>query len=532
MKYLLLKLSPGVLSLTPVRSGHRPVFGAPSSFELPPDLRGGGVFANLPAFTEYVKQCRRDARLSGKKIVFCLEDENVVTKEYHHLPCKPKDLLSLARLEAESVLSDDVDDYLIQICEYGRVGEVSGKLTGTLFAAHSGLIAEICRSFSSHGMKVVKIVPPVGGLLYAAKHFANCREGTVAILDLDFEKTRLLVLNGGYPVFQRTFEGIYEDIVKIVMRGQSLPFREAEAAARGFGLPGGLPEELRRPITDLLEAGANEVVRNLRMVLSSERLELNRIFLCGAMSVLPGYGEFWNSLSLDVPLENIGALVPADRLPRTSPQANRTGLKPAAFFSAWGLLRAKKAEDFNFLNLTRDRRKKAAGRAAALAILTLVSFCVMALQPTLYLWKTAQAREDQAALSGADYVKIRSLLSQESTLSSQAAAAEAARSALPYGKSKSEEISKKLFDEVGAGGGAVTTCTIDNNTGSITLMFSVPDYGTFLGVKHSVESAGFFIIAIPFTFTSQDGKSGLCSVTLNVKDFKPFGTKDKGGAAK
>ncbi len=531
MKYLLLKLSPGVLSLTPVKSGRRAVFGAPCSFELPPDLRGGAAFSNLPALAEFVKQCRRDARLSGKQIIFCLEDENVVGKEYQHPPCRQRDLPALAKLEAESVLSDDVDDYLIQNCEYGEVSERSGKLKSSLFAVRSGLVSEICRMFAAHGMKVIKIVPPIGGLLYAAKHFADCRGGTVAVLDLDFEKTRLLVMHNGFPIFQRTFEGFYEEIIGIIMRGQSLPFREAEAIARTFGQPTGLPAEVLRPVNDLLDASASEVIRNIRMVLSSDRLELSRIFLCGPMSVLPGYTEFWNSLSLDVPLDNIGAHVAADHMPRTSPQANRSGLKPAAFFSFWGLLRAKKAENFDFLTLTRGRRNKMAMHVAALTVLTLFAFAIMALQPALYVLKSRQIAQDQTALANPSFAKVQSLTNRRDSLASQTAAAEAEHSALPYGKSKAENSMKKLYSQITAGGGTITTCSLDNTSGSIAVTFTAPNYDSFLKIKHSVEAGNYFSVAIPFTAASQT-KVFLCNVTLNVKGFVPFGGTEKGGAAK
>lgn len=532
MKYLLLKLSPGVLSLTPVKSGRRAVFGAPCSFELPPDLRGGAAFSNLPALAEFVKQCRRDARLPGKAIVFCLEDENVVSKEYQHPPCKPRDLVALSKLEAESVLSDDVDDYLIRNCEYGEVNERSGKLKSSLFAVRSGLITEICRMFAVHGMKVVKIVPPIAGLLYATKHLADCRDGTVAVLDLDFEKTRLLVLHNGFPLFQRTFEGIYEEIIGLIMRGQSFPFREAEAIARTFGQPTGLPAEVLRPVTDLLDASASEVIRNIRMVLSSDRLELNRIYLCGPMSVLPGYAEFWNSLSLDVPLENIGAHVAADHMPRTSPQANRSGLKPAAYFSFWGLLRAKKAENFDFLTLTRVRRNRTAVHVAALTALTLFAFAIMALQPALYVLKSRQIALDQTTLANPSFAKIQSLTDRRDSLASQAAAAETERSALPYGKSKTEDCMKKLYSQIASGGGTITTCSLNNTSGSIAVTFTVSDYDHFLEVKHSVEAGNSFGIAIPFTASAQTNKGFLCNVMLSVKGFVPFGGTEKGGAAK
>ena len=536
MKLTMLQLSRGILSLTPVKSGRRAVFGVPQSFELPQSLRGSGAFSDLPALAGFVRQCVLEGNFTAKNILLCLEDDNVVSKEYQHLPCKPKNLLPFARLEAESVLSDSVDDYLIQNYEYGFVNELTGKLTSALFAVPVRLVNGIRRAFAQQGMKVVKIVPPMGGLLYAVKAAVKSAGQTVAVLDLGFEKTRLLVVHDGHPIYQRTFEGIFDDIVEITMTDRSVPFREAAELARGFGLNGDgaagpSPEAMRR-ISTLLDASANEAVRNIRMVLSSERLELNRIVLCGAMSVLPNYSEFWNSLGLDVPLETVGAVATADNLPGISPQARRAELGPAAFFSAYGLLRVRKSEDLDFLNITRAQTGSTASHIAALAVLTLLACGVMALEPLLYSMKAAQIGQDQKALSNPAYSEIQSLQNRQSGLSSSLSGAKAEQALLPNGKSKAGEDVKQLLDQVAAKATLINSCTVDNTSGNVSLSFSVKTYDDYLAVKHTVESNGYFEIAVPFSAVRQDDGTYLCTAALSVKDFTPWSTNSKGGAGK
>jgi hypothetical protein len=237
-------------------------------------------------------------------------------------------------------------------------------------------------------------------------------------------------------------------------------------------------------------------------------------------------------LGLDVPLENIGLAATTGKLPATSPQANRAGLTSAAFFSAFGLLRARKSDDIDFLNITRAQSKKTAANIAALSVLTVISLFIMALEPFMLLWKSSQLELDQKALSNSAYSEIKSLVDKQNSLSSQVAAAESERSMLPYGKSKSEEITKQLFDQVASKASAVNTCALDNTTGSVTLAFTVSGYNNYLDIKHTVESNNYFTVAVPFTVSTQDGKSYACNVVLNVKNFTPFGTESKGGAAK
>ncbi len=532
LKLILLQMTQSVLSLTDVKSGRRAVFGSPQYFELPESMRDGRAYSDIPFFAKFVRECILTAQLGTKKILFCLEDDNLVNKEYQHLPCKPRNLLSFAKLEAEAVLSDSVDGYLVQNYEYGHPNEVTGKLTSSLFAAKSKLITGIKRGFSQYGLHVVKIVPPIGGLLYAAKTAVESKGQTVAVLDSGFEKTRLLVLHDGFPIFARTFESIYEDIIEIVQKDKSVSFRDAVGLVNIRGVYGEAspnPDSAAATqVAALLDASANEAIRNIRMVISSERLELNRIVLCGAMSVLPNFNEFWNQLGLDIPLEKIDACAAAGGLPEISTKAHTAGLSPAAFFSAYGILAAKKADDLDFLNAVKAKSSSRAANIAVLALITLLAFGVMALEPILYTMKVAQNQLDSLALTAAEATGIKDLLQKQSDLTTRLAGAKNDLTLLPFGKSKTEEITKQLSDQIAA---KVTSLnfTVDNGQGSVTLTFNVASYDDYLAVKHTIETNGYFTISIPFSTSSQSDGAYSCSVVLNVKDFTPLDSGKDGG---
>ncbi len=535
LKLILLQMTRGVLSLTPAKSGRRAVFGPPKNFELPESMRGEKAYADIPMFAKFVKECILTSQLGTQKIVFCLEDDNLICKEYQHLPSKPKHLLSFAKLEAEAVLPDSVNDYLIQNYEYGYPNEVTGKFTSALFAAKSKLITGIKKGFSQYGLHVIKIVPPIGGLLYAAKTAVDSKDQTVAVLDLGFEKTRLLVLHDGFPIFERTFESIYEDIIEIIREDKSVSFGDAVRAVGSWGVYGeaapGASSAAAGQIATLLDTSANEAIRNIRMVISSERLELNRIVLCGAMSVLPNFTEFWNELGLDIPLESIDLRTATGSLPEVSPEARSAGLRPAAFFTAAGMIAAKKTDDIDFLNIIKAKSGTRAANIAALALITLLALGVMALEPLLYSMKQTQAQQDKAALSTSENAGVKELLQKQGDLTSRLAGTKNDRAMLPYGKSKTAEITKQLSDQIGAKAKGMSY-TADNTTGSITLTFLAANYDDYLAVKHLIETNGYFTISIPFTAAAQNGGSYSCSVVLNVKDFTPFGSAIKGGGQK
>lgn len=531
LKIILLQATRNALLLTPMKSGHRVSFGIPQNFELPANMRASEIYSDIPLFARFVRGCVDKANFGTKKVVFCLEDDQVISKEYQHLPCKSKNLLSFAKLEADSVLSDDIDDYIIQNYEYGLKNEVTGKMTSSLFVVKNKLISEITKNFSRCGLHVIKVTPPVSGLLYAAKAAIDSKGKTVAVLDLSFEKTRLLVLHEGFPVFQRTFEPIYDDIIEILMKSKSISYQEAVALISSYGAYGTSSadpsSEAFGQITALLDACANEAVRNIRMVISSERLELNRMVLCGAMSTLPNSSDFWNQLDLDIPLEPIELCAATGNLPQIEAKARRAGYQPAAFFTASGLLPTKKAEDIDFLKTVKIESNQRAAHSTILALITVAALGIMLLEPLLYFMKSSQNTLDKASL--AKYTEVQSLMKSQSDLTAKLAKLKGDRGELPYGKSGTTDVTKQLFEQVAAKVKSLDSFSIDTSSGSIALIFKTASYTDYLSVKESIESNAYFTVSIPFSVTLDESGICTCSVTLKWKDFVPFGAGKDGG---
>jgi Tfp pilus assembly PilM family ATPase len=536
LKFILLQATRSALFLTPVKSGRRASFGVPLNFELPENLRLGRVYSDISVFAKFVSGCVNQAGFGTKKIVFCIEDDNVICKEYQHLPCKSKNLLSFAKLEAESVLSDNIDDYLIQNYEYGRQNEVTGKMTSSLFAAKSVLISEIKKSFSKYDLHVMKIVPPVSGLLYAAKTAIDSKGKTVAVLDLSFEKTRLIVLHEGFPIFLRTFEAIYDDIIEILIKSKGLSYRDTVELIQNYGVYGvssaNPASQDAGQITTLLDACASEAVRNIRMVLSSERLELNKMVLCGSMSTLPNFGEFWNQLDLDIPIDTVDLCAATSTLPEVNREARKAGCRISSFFTVSGLLSAKKADDIDFLNTVKAKTNARTRNVAVLALITAIALGVMALEPLLYSSKLSQNAQDKAALTDVKYTEIKELLNTQNELNTQLSHGKSDQKLLPQDKSKTIDVTQQLFEQVTAKAKSVDTFNVDNSVGIVTLSFETGTYSDYLTIKKEIESNGYFVISIPFTVAPGDTGKYVCSVTLSWKDFVPLSPSSKGGASK
>lgn len=531
MKTLFLQLTDRVLKLTPVkRSGRTSRFGAPAVFELPQALRDGRATENARGLAAFAKKCMQDAALEGRPVVFCLD---AVTKEYQHLPVRRADLLKLARLEAETVIPEDAGHYVVVNDEYGGTDGRTGRMKSVLYAVPGALIRDILKEFRQLGIRVAKISPPVSGLMNSAKTALRLRPGnpdfsgkTAAVVDVGKEKLRVLLFSGGSPVFQKEFDSVYGELTDILEREEGLAREDAEReiGRAGFLLNSGggrLRPEAARSAALLIETAAGEVIRNIRVVLSSERLELGRIFFCGNFSSHPDFRQYIESLGLEVPFENVGTACGAGLGIALEPQAAAEGLHPEDFFALNGLITGGKPGCVDFLCEENSRRGSRRANLLILLILTIASAAAMALQPFLYHEALGRQARDRAALSSPVYREAKDTLDRQSGLRAKLDAEKKDRDALPLGSSA--EIYEQIQKEVADKATAVNQCSVDYAAGSVSLSFTVPGLAEFASVRDGVSAAGYFSVLIPFAAVWDEGNQEYaCTTVLKVKNYQPY----------
>ena len=531
MRIVFLELTNHAVKLTPARkSGRTSRFGAPAVFHLPKALDKPAVSdrpsaENVRDFAVFVKKCLRDAALKGRGIVFCLD---AVTKEYQHLPAKRSDLLKLARLEAETVLPENTGRYVVANDEYGAADGQTGRRKSILYAVPDTLIQNLLKEFRSLGINIVKISPPISGLMNAAKTFLRLRPGekATAVVDAGREKLRILLFCGNTPVFQKEFDSIYGELLEILEREEEISAEEAkrEIVRPGFFLTAGKPR-LRKATSEnislLIDTAAGEVIRNTRVVLSSDRLELEKVIFSGRFSSHPDFRQFVENFGLDVPFESAEAVCGAGLGIALDPTAAAEGLRPADFFALNGLICGKKASNVNLLCEENRRRVSRRADLFILAVLTAAAAAAMALEPVLYNQALGRRERDQSALSSPSYEEAKEVLGRQSSLQAKLKAAQTDRDALPEGSSAEiyEQIQKEIGDKVTQ----IDQCSVDYADGSVSLSFTVPGLDEFAAVRESVSASGYFTVEIPFTASlSTDGNRYLCTAALKVKDYQAY----------
>ena len=287
------------------------IFGAPQIFELKDSLKDHPM-QKADELAQFVKRCAESIGLNLGDVFVCIEDEdNVVSTEYTHPAAKDKMLPAYARVEAEKILHGDIAQYTIIHSEYGyQFGKAKKNedLQAALFAMSSKTIADIRMEFEKEGIHVVKIIPPITALIYAGKQQMNSATKTVALISIDFVATRLVILHNGAPIFQQSFSSVLEDIAEMI----SLEFGISPLGAIDLIRENGLgvcdrcnDPNTRKQTMGMLDNAAGEVLRTLRMVISTQKVDIDQIVICDSLSKLSNLSNYCRSIGLTAPIENV-----------------------------------------------------------------------------------------------------------------------------------------------------------------------------------------------------------------------------------
>lgn len=534
MKAIILQITPQKLKLTPVEfSARQQLFYSTQSYELPEPLQQGKALNNIQGLATFVKNCMADTGQERLPLFFCLEDSRMIVKEFRHLPVRPAELLKLARLEAESVLQGDADEYVVITEAYAGKPESSKKESSVLYAVPRELVRGIAREFRQRGLRVKSICPAMSGLLAASCSMLDLparaeSQQVTAVLDLTREHLRLVLFCAEKPVFQKDFSSVYEDIQEVLQETAALSPQEAEQEMRrpGFLLSAGegrFGKTVSEQISLLLETAAAEIVRNFRVVLSSERLELNRVYLSGSETAHPDFIQYATSIFPDIPLIRVEDTPrPAKVTVRVEEALAVSGGKPGDYFSLSGLL-FKRGGAADFLAEENLRQGTRQTEVALLILVTAACLVAVSVQLGVYQVAKSQQKRDAALLGSVQVRQIQQILEEKTTLQKQADAYHAEETELPKGESHTADVFQAVQKQVAVRVNGMQECTIDNVSGTVMLTFYTGSVEQLNTVRKAVEDAGFFRVLIPFSANyDTDANRYQCTVTLKVKDFQPL----------
>ncbi|GEM_PF-2841814 len=539
METVFLQLTRRSLLLTPVRkSGRQHIYATPVRFELPEGLCGKEKAASqMHALAVFASDCMQKARMANCELIVCLDNTAVITKEYLHLPTKKAELQKFARLEAETVLQDNVDGYYIVTQEYGHQDAASGRLKAILFAVPKSLITSIVQDFRSVGIRVARICPMLNGMMMTCQNVVGLSpkkymysNRTVAVVDAGWEHLRVMLFSNGEPVFQREFDSVWPDILEIMHNEGGYSYEEAEseimqpgflAANEKTQVP--VSEKISPQIKVLLETATSEAGRNLHVILSAERLQPEEIIFCGAFSVHPDFKAYMKNVSTGIPFQPVQSACERYRsFIAIDTQAAISGCHPEDFFSLDGMLSRYGEVDF-------ISQEKGQYSGKQLNLILSIIFCIFAaalisIEPILCHNASEQVNADNVKLALPEIQQAKSMLDKENSLKQQLTQIQKDDSVLPYQKSKMTEAFTKLNEQLAPQVNSITSCKADGKSGTFDITFTTSTFGQFNSARQSVNSKHYFDVLVPFTAARQQDEkakqaSYLCTAKLQIHGF-------------
>ncbi len=524
-----LQITRGLLILTPAeydkpeggfagknkRSSSPTNFSVPQIFELNDSLKDH-PFEKAEELAAYVKRCAESVSMELGDVFVCIEDEDVlITKEYKHAPAKEKLLPTFARVEAENVLHQEVDKYTILNFEYGQQygkQSKSEEISASLFAMNTGILTDIRAAFEKEGIRLVKVTPPIAGMLYTCKEDVNSATRAIAVISMDFAATRLVVLHNGAPVFQQAFSSVLEDIAELF----SLEFGMSKMGAidlirqEGLGVCNKCKSaSTRKQTMTMLDNAAGEILRNLRMVISTKRLDIDEIVLIDALAKLPNIANYCRQVGLTAPMENITRLFSGGAQPPVAvASASEKGYDTTSFITLNGVLTMPPAEanllmgETNVLSAMADAGGSKLGKAVTAGIGVVAALWIVG---TLGYWGMLemQKRNDTDKLNSKDYVSAKELITREQTVKKQYDSIESNMAMLPSSDLQSADVVAQLFDQIYSKVRSCSGFNVNMTTYVVDTSLQVQDMNQYTKLKDDVNNNEYFKVDGAASFSNE-----------------------------
>lgn len=509
-------------------------FSVPQIFELNESLKDH-PFEKSEELAAFVKRCAESVSMDLGDLFLCIEDEDIlITKEYkHHVESKEKLLQTYARVEAEAVLHADAEKYTILNFEYGQQYGKANKtedVSASLFAMNTGLLTDIRANFSAAGLRLIKVTPPIAGMLYTCKADLNSATRAIAVISMDFAATRLVVLHNGAPVFQQSFSSILEDVAELLM----LEFGVSKLGAidlirqEGLGVCNKCNSATTRKQTmSMLENAAGEILRNLRMVISTLRLDIDQIVLCDALAKIPNIGAFCRQVGLTAPMEKVTNLFSGESQPPTVTQnAQQRGFDAVSFITLNGVL-TMPIPEANLLqgqaNILSAMAKEGGNKIGNLAagVLGFVAAVWMIAISAWWIALQIQQNNDENTLKDERYKYAEDLIAREKRYTDLTVNMAANLEILPKTEYKMsvlvDHVYKEVVDEtITTDSFTLTKFTASDGTKAVTVPINctVKTYDAFVTLRDKLNDAGFFGVWEALSVARTDAKNAEATATV------------------
>lgn len=535
MKYVIVQVSRHYVCITPAESGKQFVssgndrtskkpdyevtFKEPLIVFLPENLKNQAW--NFPReLAETVRMAMRNAKIEIKDVILCAECDQLISQEYQHTPAKDKYLRIFAENEARALVSDDISNYSLINCEYGsgyQKAEESAQLSANVYVMPKSYVEELKAAFREQSMNLYKLIPPTVSMIKMAQTGIYSYDKSVALISLDFCSARLLVMQKGTPIYAHSFPMPLGDIVNVFANDQNCSMQEAFEVIRKYGV--GISDKCNsvqagREMRQMFENFSNEIVRNLRMVLLSCRIELDQIYASDFAAYIPGVLKHLRTVSVQADEINLisDAFTSLTNVPIISKEADEAGYKTACFYTYSYLVNSGASSENNLAVISGSKSVDLgainAGLINMLAMgVVVVAVGIMAFVGIKSYGLEVRAQNDQSKLNDVKYDEIKDLLNQQIEIHDKMAHVGDDRASLPSPNADTCNILDEVFKQLTDAVESVSTYNVNSDENTIQTIFRVKTLEDYVKLQGDIKENKFFNIEVPFnasTLTQED----------------------------
>ena len=532
MKYVIVQVSKYYVCITPAESGkafissgkdrdakkpdYEVTFKEPLVVFLPESLRGQAW--NFPRdLAEVVKMSMRNAKIDIKDVILCAECDQLISQEYQHTPAKDKYLRIFAENEAKGLVSDDITNYSLINCEYGagpQKEEESAQLGANVYIMPKSYVEELKTAFREQSLTLYKLIPPTVSMIKIAKTGINSFDKSVALISADFCSARLLVMQKGVPVYAHSFPLPLGDITNIFASDQNCTLEEAFEVIRKYGV--GISEKCNsrqagREMRQTFENFSSDIVRSLRMVLLSLRIELDQVYVSDFGAYIPGVLKHVRMMNIQADEINLisDAFTSLTNVPIITKETDEAGYKTACFYTYSYLVNSGAQNENNLAAITGGKSVDLSGAAASLANVAALAFAVVAVGVMVFIGMRSyglevRAQQDEARVNDVKYDEIKSLLTEQETLRNKMAHAAEDLKALPQPNAYVYDIMDQVFIQLTDNVESVSNYNVNSDDNTIQTTFIVKTVEDYTNLQQDIIANGFFAINSQVGFTKVD----------------------------
>lgn len=505
------------------------IFSDTLVFELPAELKEKALSGG-DKFVEFVLDSARKADITLTEIVIVPENQSIATKEYQHVPTKQKSLNSLAVLETESIISEETSNYSILNYEYGvPYGRTrsNAERTSALYAMPLSVIRSLKESFDKRGVKITKIIPQNASMVCGATNVIPSVNKVVAVLSIDLIAVRVTVIKNGGIEYSQCFESPLPEIADRIASEKGVSYIDAVHYLEENGVLNFLQEtdvsaKNSRAVQNLLDYATGEIIRNIRMMLVSRKLEIDKICLCDHYAMMPNMTKYLRQFGFLMPIEDVGAVYTPENIPIVTDKATEYGFRASSYYTLSNIVTLCQNNKCNFLNgINSDKNKNSnIGKYATIAfgIVTALSMIgVGVLYGGLHVVKNIA----EATLVDPKYDNVKQVMADEVEYSAKIKNVEKDKQYLPTYTDELYEVVGETFKQVTKKVKFVNNYAFDNTSNRIALNFDVEDFHSYVKLKDELNNNEYFKVLIPLTFTKDyESDFGVCTVTIKVDEEK------------